>query len=322
MIRIGPLLYDTVIEEIKNSQSDEVILIDHLNGFNELYFNPVLNRINQYAKETEKTIKVYYHQILNNEVKNNYQYINIVFDLKTQHKLNLKKLNFEVLDHEKNFDNFLCCFLGSGHVSSQFLCSVLAKLEIWDSNFCTKNFKFDIDRLDGNIKNFVNGDLEKKYSKFFLSQKLKNFYKEIITENYTHCNNSNNFLILRERINNSFVHLVGETIGTSTVPFITEKFLQSILLKGLFVAYAQPNWHKTLFDCYGFKPYDKIFNYDFDHEQNPVIRIVKLVEMLLKYQKLSTHDWHDLYQLEKDNLEFNYHHFRSEDYLKNLAKFV
>ena len=322
MIEIRTFSYDTIIEKIQNSQSNEVVLVDIINGFNDLYQNSLLERVDQYAKEIQTNIKVYYHQILPEEVKNNYQNLDIIFDLQNQYKRNFKALNFEVPDNTKNFNNFLCCFLGSEHVSRQFLCSILAKMKIWNNNFCTKNFKFDIDTLDGNVRNFISGDLEKLYNKFFIDQNLKQFYQSINTINYTHCDNKNNFLILQEKINSSFVHVIGECIGTSSVPYVTEKFLQSIITKGLFIGYAQPLWHKTLFDCYGFKPYNKVFNYNFDYEKNPIVRLVKLMEMLLKYQKLSTHDWHDLYHLEKDNLEYNYHHYRSEDYLKNLAKFI
>jgi len=42
--------------------------------------------------------------------------------------------------------------------------------------------------------------------------------------------------------------------------------------------------------------------------------------MISKFSKLSVHDWHDLYQMESDAIEYNYNHYFSGDYLKHLEK--
>jgi hypothetical protein len=77
-----------------------------------------------------------------------------------------------------------------------------------------------------------------------------------------------------------------------------------------------------LFDCHGFKAYDKIFDYRFDTVENPVERLMCLVEMLTKFEKLSQDDWMDLYRLETDAIEFNYDHYFSKNYIKCLERFV
>ena len=55
-----------------------------------------------------------------------------------------------------------------------------------------------------------------------------------------------------------------------------------------------------------------------DQIKNPVIRLVDLLSMLTKFEKLSKLDWHDLYLLEQDTLEYNYDWYRSRKYLEQL----
>jgi hypothetical protein len=43
--------------------------------------------------------------------------------------------------------------------------------------------------------------------------------------------------------------------------------------------------------------------------------------MISKFSKLSAHDWHDLYQLEANTIEFNYDWYFSKDYIKQLERF-
>ena len=132
---------------------------------------------------------------------------------------------------------------------------------------------------------------------------------------------SNNIYNLENKITQSFLHIVSETMPTSYYPFVTEKFLYSIVTRGLFLAYAQPGWHQHLEKYYGFKRYTKLFDYRFDSIQNPVIRLVELMSMISKFSVLSSDEWRDLYLLEQDTIEYNYNHYFSQDYLKCLAKF-
>jgi hypothetical protein len=110
-------------------------------------------------------------------------------------------------------------------------------------------------------------------------------------------------------------------VATSYVPFVTEKFLYSIVTRGLFLAYAQPGWHAHVEKYYGFKRYTKLFDYRFDSIQNPVERLVELMTMIGKFSHFSPAEWHDLYLIEQDTIEYNYDHYFSQDYLKSLAKY-
>ena len=110
-------------------------------------------------------------------------------------------------------------------------------------------------------------------------------------------------------------------MATSYQPFVTEKFLYSIVTRGLFLSYAQPGWHAHIEKYYGFKLYTKLFDYKFDSITNPVERLVELMTMVGKFSHLTPHEWHDLYLLEQDNIEFNYDHYFSKNYLNELKKY-
>ena len=110
-------------------------------------------------------------------------------------------------------------------------------------------------------------------------------------------------------------------MATSYVPFVTEKFLYSVITRGLFLAYAQPGWHDHVEKYYGFKRYTKLFDYHFDSIQNPVERLVELMTMISKFSVLSSDDWKDLYLLEQDSIEYNYNHYFSGNYLNCLKQY-
>ena len=294
-----------------------VVLRDHCNGFDFQYNNEILSHLSQMYDN----YSVMYHQIMPPDVKLNYSNLNIKFDLDNQEYLNLNKFSqYQAAVTNKTFNNFICSFLGSGHISRQFLSSILHKTKLWNNNTCTKNFVYSKDKLDGSVNQYVSGDSEKLYINFFRND--DNFNEQIFSKNYAYCANVQNLANVEQTMSGCFVTLVSETLGTSYVPFITEKFLESIVTKNLFVAYAQPNWHDAIESQYGFKLYRKIFDYEFDKISNPVYRVVRLVEMISKFQHLSSSDWHDLYLLEKDSIEYNYDHYYSKSYLKNLAKFA
>jgi hypothetical protein len=110
-------------------------------------------------------------------------------------------------------------------------------------------------------------------------------------------------------------------MAASYYPFVTEKFLYSVVTRGLFLSYAQPGWHAHLEKYYGFKPYTKLFDYRFDTIENPVERLVELMTMISKFSVLSSDDWKDLYLLEQDSIEYNYNHYFSGDYLNCLKQY-
>ena len=64
--------------------------------------------------------------------------------------------------------------------------------------------------------------------------------------------------------------------------------------------------------------YDRIFDYRFDSMVNPVERLISLISMIHKFRHLSSDDWHDLWLIEQDSIEYNYDHYFSGNYSRIL----
>jgi hypothetical protein len=176
---------------------------------------------------------------------------------------------------------------------------------------------FSKDKLDGHIADYVS-DQDNFYRKFFIANNSDVFFNTINSFGHVQFNHRQNIYNLESKLTESFLHIVSETMATSYCPFVTEKFLYSIVTRGLFLAYAQPGWHDHVEKYYGFKRYTKLFDYRFDAIQNPVERLIELMSMISKFSMLSITDWTDLYLLEQETIEYNYNHFFSGDYLKLL----
>jgi hypothetical protein len=88
--------------------------------------------------------------------------------------------------------------------------------------------------------------------------------------------------------------------------------------KNLWIAYAQPGYYEYLEKYYGFKRYSRLFDYKFDSIKNPIKRLIAIIEMLGKFSTLSSDEWHDLYLLEMDTIEYNYEQFYSNKWLEVL----
>lgn len=309
--------YDEIFVKHKHLP-DQIILQDHLNGFDQDFDNAILAHINTCAKSSNKIIQIDYHQIIESKIAEKYSNLDIKFRLPNSVKQSLWESFRNYKNHPTlNYKNFLCSFNGSDHVSRKLLVSIIKKLEYFDSNYCSKNFVFSTDILDGHIKDH-SGLREQFYRKFFISGDSDNFFNTNYSFDYVRFDHANNIYNLEHKLTQSFLHLVSESIATSYVPFVTEKFLYSVVTRGLFVAYAQPGWHAHVKKYYGFKQYTQLFDYSFDDIHNPIERLVELMTMISKFSTLSSSDWHDLYLLEQDNIEFNYDHYFGKSYLKCL----
>jgi hypothetical protein len=311
-----------VFNDISQSEiPDSFILLDHIHGFDVNKENSILNFLDRRSAEKQKKYDIKTQYIFNDDVLKNYKNLNIQFSLDAQHSINFS--HYDIIDKltkNKNIKNFVCSFNGADHLSRQFLTSALYKFGWFKHEFCTKNFIASRDRIDGNLDWYTNENTNSFFRKFIISdtQESEMFYNNTHGFSYSPYEHLHNIQVLETPISLSFVQIVSETLGTSYYPFITEKFLYSIVTKGLFVTYGQPGWHDHLEKYYGFKKYDKIFNYEFDQIDNPVVRLVKILEMLSKFERLSEEDWHDLYRMEYETIEYNYDHYFSRGYLHHL----
>lgn len=297
---------------------DTLTLEDHLTGFDQHGYNSILEYLNNYCAINNTNICVNYHQILEPWIKNLYPNLNIKFNLK-------KRVIRAIWDQFKNYNthpalnykNFICSFNGSPHVSRKLLVSILEKFQWFNLTYCSKNFSYSTDVLDGHIFDYV-GDANNFYRKFFVGECSEEFFQTVNSFGHVRFDHARNIYNLENKLTESFLHIVSETMATSYHPFVTEKFLYSVVTRGLFLAYAQPGWHDHLERYYGFRQYTRLFDYHFDTVENPVERLVELMSMIAKFSVLSADDWRNLYEIEADTVEYNYDHYFSGNYLKKL----
>jgi hypothetical protein len=293
---------------------NEIWIGDHCNGFLPDRTNAVFNYVSAMAKQPTT---VHYCQVFDESVKSKYPNLNFKFRM-----FNPMWQAFENYtakpDHE--FKNFVCSFNGSPHASRKLLTAGLHKFGWFNPTYCSKNFIASRNEIDGEIQNHCPAELEPIYRKFILSDRpdADQFYNTSSGFGFVRQDHGSNVKGLQNKLTQSFVHVVSETVGHSYYPYVTEKFLYSVVTRGLFVAYTQPGWHKHLAQYYGFKPYTRLFNYTFDSIESPVVRLVELFSMLSKFSKLSEYDCHDLYLMEQDTINYNYNHYFTKGYLKVL----
>lgn len=295
----------------------EFTFFDHLNGFDKDFKNPVLDLLQQKFQNVD----VIWHNVLHEKVYQNYSNLNFKFSADLQENFNFSY--YEVADlltkKPSKFKNFTCSFNGSCHYSRMLLTSALHKFG-WFSTWSTKNFKINENLLDGFIMSTC-GEQERFYRKFIVTD--QDFYNSIHSLDYNDVNRYDhigNVVKFEAALKNSFVHIVSETLATSYQSFVTEKILYSIITKGLWLAYAAPGYHFHVEKYYGFRKFS-IFDYAFDEIANPVVRLVALLTSLSKFEKLSINEWHDLYLMEKDTIDFNFDHYMSKSYLKVMKKY-
>ena len=312
MITINPHSYQNFLNNKIELPSSAVILTDHLGGFDSDLHNPIIDHI-----ALKKFTNKFYTQYCG--LKNIYKDVDINFSPELQYQINFRSLSQYNVHPEHNFKNFICSFNGSDHVSRKFLVSILNRFGWFDTTYCSKNFSFSTDVVDGHLTDYV--DNISLYRKFFISDHSTEFFQTQYSFGHVRFDHGKNIYNLENKLTESFLHIVSETMATSYVPFVTEKFLYSVITRGLFLAYAQPGWHDHVEKYYGFKRYTKLFDYHFDSIQNPVERLVELMTMISKFSVLSSDDWKDLYLLEQDSIEYNYNHYFSGNYLNCLKQY-
>jgi hypothetical protein len=294
----------------------EFILADHLNGFDQNFYNPILDALDQYAGKNKFKYQILSWQHFAKEIKEKYSNLDLVVSADVFNAdCNWNMFENYHLHPELDYQNFICSFNGSAHVSRKLVTAALFKFNLLDPNFVSKNFVFTTDELDGNIADHTH--LHRFYRKFFIDHASHDFFNQVISFGYGQSisgDHKSNIYNLEHKLTTSFVHLVSESLATSYVPSVTEKFLYSVVTRGLFITYGQPGWHQHIEKYYGFRKYDKIFDYSFDLIANPVERLIELLSMLIKFKFLTVDDWYDLYRIEQETVNYNYDHYYSGRY--------
>jgi len=111
-----------------------------------------------------------------------------------------------------------------------------------------------------------------------------------------------------ELFQNSFVHLVTETIFYGEKLHLTEKIFRPIAICRPFIL-AGATHNLAYLKNYGFQTFDKWWDESYDEESDSEIRLSKILEIINQLSKLSTADLKDMYQEMLPVLKFNKEHF-------------
>jgi len=290
---------------------------DHATGFLDNGSNKILDRLD------DRQLTVWTQYIVNDQIKTRYPNLTFNLDIDLPKSTLMLPTELEPVGQQrfapkKDFKNFVFSLNGNNNITRQLLISALYKFGWFDPDYGSKHFIFTRADVDGKINHYC-GSAERFYRKFFLSDEpeFDQFLSTRFGIQYRSHEHAHNMQVLAHSIAQSFVQIVSETSGSCGYPFVTEKFVYPILARTLWVSYAQPGWHNYVETYYGFRKH-QIFDYSFDLITNPVERVIALLSMLSKFKYLSQFDWHDLYLLEQDTIEYNYDWYFSRGYLKNL----
>jgi len=292
-----------------NSTLPYLALGDHIDGFDQWMSNPALDRLERIRFDRP----IYLNYKDDGRIKQRYSSL----DIRNGHCFWIYVLENYRIHPEINFKNFLCSFNGSPSVGRILLCNALHKWQWFNPETCTKNWILDRTNAENHIQ-YLGQDRSQYLGNFLVDKTDHEFYNTRYTINYAQFNHSGNIKSLENILTSSFVNLIGETQATSYYPFHTEKFLYSVATRGLFLVYGQPDWYKLWCDLFGFRLYDKIFDYSFDTIQNPLERLLSLMSMLSRFSHCTTDEWLDLYQMEMETIEYNYDHYFSGNFRRQF----
>lgn len=212
----------------------------------------------------------------------------------------------------------LCCFNHHPHVGRQLLLAALWRRGMYDPKHMSKHFSIDAQKIDGYVGEYCAAQ-DQPWLSLMVDPRAREFYQSInALEPAEFQEHHLNLPGMLPRVRSAWLNLVSETISTSYVPFITEKFLYSVVSRGLFLAYAQPGWHQQLQDWFGFRGFTTLFDYAFDKIANPIHRVCALLDQIQRFSAMSMADLHDLRLLQRDVVDHNHDHFFSGAWLRHL----
>jgi hypothetical protein len=103
-------------------------------------------------------------------------------------------------------------------------------------------------------------------------------------------------------------HIVPETVFYDDKLHLTEKIFKPIVCKRPFILVSSKGNLQYL-QNYGFKTFDKWIDESYDTEDDPDIRIDKIILQIKKLCQLSTSELKKMHREMEEILEFNYNHF-------------
>ena len=171
--------YDEVLDPVKLEQlPQDMLLSDHLGGFDINHRNPLLDILQQRAQALQLVYNVELSFIPSESMVTHYCRLNLKPSLDTMYQVFYMPYENYQYHPDIKHTNFLCSFNGSEHISRQLLLANIHKLGWLDTNYVSKNFTFTVDTLDGHITNLV-GDENSFYRKFFIDHYSDQFFASI-----------------------------------------------------------------------------------------------------------------------------------------------
>lgn len=324
LIIFGPHHYSVtstvnIRKEIIDATVSQVQILDNMHGFSSDYRNVILDQI------ADLTLTIWTQYILPEQVKAVYPNLTFKFDMLTSATSHCVLTTAfpvkDVLDTKKDFKEFISSFNGMDRDDRRVIVAALIKRGWFNATTCTKNLNIYTPQLISTMEEHQFFEFDK-----ILDPDERMYSNTISSMYYDRDGNIGNFVQhsehLTPKINQSFIHLVSETFSMSYCPFLTEKVIRPIVSKSLWLASAQPHYHKYLEKYYGFKMYTRLFDYTFDSIENPIQRLLCLLDSIRKYSKLTPSDWHNLYSVERDTIEYNYDWYYSQNFLKHASMYA
>jgi hypothetical protein len=287
---------------------------DHLYGFDSNYFSPQLSEV--------APGKVQVEYIVPDHLRLRYPQLEIQFSA----FLMIQNNHFGKFLHIKQSDpvdarertNFLCSFNRSKHnCRVQFLLNLFTE-GFYSSEFCSKHFTIS----DSEWLDFVKNAPDEIKDKFSLSSIFKFLQTDVRHGVFPVPNNQIGYISkdlkdLTPLMQKSFITAVSETVAGSYIPFPTEKICFPIATKSLWIAYAQPGYYQFIERYMGIKLPLGI-DYYFDSVQDPTQRLHALMNELKKLSQLGEHQKVELYELNRDILDYNFDLLTSGEMIANL----
>ena len=112
-------------------------------------------------------------------------------------------------------------------------------------------------------------------------------------------------------VNDSFWHVVTETVFYYNKLHLTEKIFKPIVMKQPFMLLAAPG-NLAYLKSYGFKTFDSIIDESYDSIQDPDQRTEAVVKQLAWYCSLSAEEKSAVVEAIAPIVEYNFHHFYGE----------
>lgn len=146
------------------------------------------------------------------------------------------------------------------------------------------------------------------YAKNHAEKYLKNINKLIIDREDVHGWASADIPLCVE---DSFWHIVTETVFYYDKLHLTEKIFKPIVSKQPFMLLAAPG-NLAYLKSYGFKTFDSVIDESYDSIQDPDTRIEAVIRQLQWYCDLTPGEKTNIIQQLEPIIEYNFHHFYGE----------